>query len=168
MCLSYIEYAIIIAMDGIDVSSLRKRKGKGLWEIYEDRLIYHPDDQALRFKIDSILHEHIQSIATNLVTVGEWKIACVLLCLHNGKRRYSEVACRQLDDGSIRVFAATKSRKIPNIECPCLPVMFRADGWSEVTPPNWSLIGLNRESLQEVFDRSRSQCPKRSNVGHDS
>ena len=165
MCLTYIEYAIVIAMDGID-PPLRDDEPT-LWSFYEDWLFDHPDDDSLRFYIDSLVHSQIQSIKTNFVTVGEWNIACVLLHLRNGKRRYSEVACRQLDDGSIRVFAATKSRKVPNIECPCLPVMFRADGWSEVTPPNWSLIGLNRESLQEVFDRSRSQCPKRSNVGHD-
>ncbi|MBY0589405.1 hypothetical protein K2X85_19690 [bacterium] len=166
MCLTYIEYAIIVAMDDIDVSPLTDDEEMTIWDIYEDWLNDHRDDDLLRFKIDSLIHSQIQSIATNLVTVGEWEVACVMLHLRNGTRRYTEVACRQAKDGSIRVFAATKSRGVTDVDCPCVPVMFRADGWSEVMPPHWSLIGLNMESLQEVFERSRSQCPKRSTVGH--
>lgn len=159
MCLTYIEYAIVIAMDGIDPPLCDDEPT--LWDYYEDWLL--TDDEDLRSKIDSLIHSQIQSIKTNFVTVGEWNIACVMLYLRNGSCRYTEVACCQSDDGSIRVFAAAKRRGVPDIDCPCVPVMFRADGWDPKMPENWSLIGLNSESLQEVF--ASLECPKRPTVG---
>jgi hypothetical protein len=129
MYLSYLTHAMILSLD-----AYTERKHH-LWDLLQED-VNNPI-------LDALINDRIKDVTLNLVTLNEWAIACVLIRMTDGNRRYLEIASYLDGIHAPLVFLAAKQGSVDEV-CPSQPIIFESDSFAF---PRCGIMGLSFDTL---------------------